>query len=134
MTTKLVTGGCFCGAVRYEASGAPLGSMICHCESCRRISGAPVVPWVTVSRDHFKIVTGVPVEFNSSHGVRRTHCAKCGTQLTYENDKSPTEIDIATCTLDDPNEFPPTHHSWLSDDLRWVRFGDGLPTFPQSRY
>jgi len=33
----------------------------------------------------------------------------------------------------DPEQFPPTHHSWLSDDLEWLRFGDGLPTFQQSR-
>lgn len=42
-------------------------------------------------------------------------------------------LDITACSLDDPNAFPPTHHSWLSHDLGWVRFGDGLPTFPQSR-
>jgi hypothetical protein len=45
-----------------------------------------------------------------------------------------TEPDMTICpSFDDPGSFPPTHHSWLSHDIGWVRFGDGLPAFPQSR-
>lgn len=131
MTSK-VSGGCFCGAIRYEAKALPLGSMICHCQSCRRIAGAPAVAWVTFPKAELKF-SSPPTEFFSSAGVRRTHCAKCGTSLSYEGTKFPTEIDLVTVTLDDPNAFPPTHHSWVSHDLAWIRFGDGLPTFPESR-
>jgi hypothetical protein len=42
-------------------------------------------------------------------------------------------IDITTCSLDEPERFAPTHHSWLSHDVRWVKFGDGLPGFQESR-
>jgi len=133
MTQPPIRGGCFCGAIRYEIGGKPLGSMVCHCESCRRIAGAPVIAWLTVSKDHFRIANGHLAEFASSPGVRRTHCAKCAAPITYENTKSPTEIDITTSTLDNPSEFPPTHHSWLSDDISWVRFGDGLPTYSKSK-
>jgi len=38
-----------------------------------------------------------------------------------------------TCSLDSPGAFSPTHHSWLSHGVEWVRFGDGLPTFQQWR-
>jgi hypothetical protein len=53
--------------------------------------------------------------------------------LTYEHSDSEGSVDITTCSLDDPELFPPTHHSWLTDDIAWIRFGDGLPTFREWR-
>lgn len=133
MSSKIVTGGCFCGAVRYTATSAPLASMVCHCQSCRRIAASPVVAWITFQKVDFQITSGAPSEFRSSPGVRRTFCATCGTPLTYENAKWPTETDVTTCSLDRPEEFPPRHHSWLSQNVSWVHFGDGLPSYPESR-
>ena len=128
-----VRGGCFCGAVRYEASEAPFGSMICHCASCRRIAAAPAVAWVTFRLDGLRFTGAAPRSLESSPGVRRRFCGQCGTQLSYENAQSPHEIDLTTCSLDEPARFAPTHHSWPQHDLPWLRFGDGLPAYPQSR-
>jgi hypothetical protein len=128
-----VTAGCACGAVRYEATGTPSNTMVCHCRTCRRVSGAPVVAWVTFDKATFQILCGNPAHFESSPPVRRSFCGKCGTPLTYETTQYPTTIDITTCSLDDPDAFPPTHHSWLSHDVAWVQFGDGLPSFPEFR-
>ena len=64
----------------------------------------------------------------------RTFCRQCGTPLTYRQvEREPDTVDVTTATLDEPDAFPPTHHSWLSHDLAWLKFGDGLPTFPESR-
>jgi hypothetical protein len=131
MKTDGVEGGCFCGAIRYRAEGKPSNTMICHCESCRRVAAAPAVPWLTFPIEAFRFTRGKPKEFSSSKSVRRGFCDSCGTMLTYR--RIPEQIDVATCSLDDPNAFPPTHHSWLVDDLAWVKFGDGLPAFPESR-
>lgn len=57
-------------------------------------------------------------------------------EVTCEHDDSPELIDITRftrCRLHAPGSFPPTHHSWLSRYISWVQFGDGLPTFQQSR-
>ena len=129
----MVTGGCSCGAVRYEARGACSNSMICHCRSCRRAAGAPVVAWVTFPKSAFRFTRGLPAELRSSAPVVRTFCGACGTPLTYRHESYAEAIDITTCSLDEPERFPPTHHSWLSHDLPWVRFGDGLPQFGESR-
>ena len=134
MTNAAIEGGCFCKAVRYRIAGQPTGSMICHCQSCRRVAAAPVVAWVTVNSRDFQLVNGMPIEFMSSPSVRRSFCGACGTQLTYHRGNEPDTLDVATCSLDDPNAFPPTQHSWLSHDLAWVRFGDGLAAFEKSRY
>jgi len=107
--------------------------MICHCQSCRRVAAAPVVAWITFPIAEFRLLRGHPSEFHSSEPVRRTFCAVCGTPLTYEHRDGGGFVDVTTCSLDDVNLFPPTHHSWLSHDIAWVRFGDGLPTFQESR-
>jgi len=133
MSSNSVMGGCYCGAVRYEATVAPEASMVCHCQSCRRIAASPVVAWVTFDRAKFQFTLGAPSEFSSSEGVRRMFCPTCGTQLTYENVKRSSEIDVTTCSLDHPEQFPPTHHSWLNHNVPWVNFGDGLPSYPESR-
>ena len=99
--------------------------------TCRSFA---VVAWVTFPRAQFHLVQGRPSEFHSSEPVRRTFCADCGTPLTYEHRDNVGFVDITTCSLDKPESFPPTHHSWLSHDLAWVRFGDGLPTFQESRH
>src|SRR3954454_19606376 len=125
MPMTVAEGGCSCGAVRYSVAGNPTNSMVCHCQTCRRVAGAPVVAWVTFPGDRLRFLHGQPSEFRSSAGVRRTFCSGCGTQLTYEHQDARGTIDVTTCSLDDPNLFPPTHHSWLSHDLAWLCFGDG---------
>ena len=124
----MIEGGCFCGAVRYHLTVSPESSAICHCESCRRASGATSVAWVTVEREKFRIVKGEPAAYPSSPGVLRRFCDRCGSPLTYENSKTPRTIDITTVTLDDPNRYPPTHEVWLSDRLPWQ------PTNPDLRH
>jgi len=54
----------------------------------------------------------------------------CGSPLTYTHTN---EINVTTCSLDDPEAFPPSHHIWLHDRLEWVRFGDGLPVYNETR-
>jgi hypothetical protein len=100
-------------------TGAPSSSAICHCESCRRASGAPSVAWVTVDRANFEILKGTPIVHRSSPGVIRQFCGRCGSALTYETAKHPEGIDITTITLDDPDRFPPTVEVWLEDRVRW---------------
>ena len=134
MATTVAEGGCICGVIRYRVSGNPTNSMVCHCQTCRRVAASPVVAWVTFPTVQFELLQSQPAEFHSSQPVRRTFCAACGTPLTYEHSDSVGFIDVTTCSLDNPELFPPTHHSWLTHDVAWVRFGDGLPTFQEWRH
>lgn len=134
MTSKYGQGGCQCGAVRYEYEGDAEGSMICHCRTCRRVSGAPVVAWVTFPVERVRIVQGQATQFSSSASVRRTFCAACGTPLTYQHADEPQFIDVTTCSLDEPEAFAPTHHSWIGHDLDWMKTSEDLPKFVESRY
>jgi hypothetical protein len=112
-------GGCLCGAIRYRLDGIPQSSVVCHCTSCRRASGAPSVAWITVYARQFEILSGDPQSIESSPGITRQFCGRCGSALTYHTRKSSDSIDVTTATLDDPNQFPPTGDVWLEDKLAW---------------
>lgn len=127
MSQRSIDGGCLCGAVRYRIQREPLTSTTCQCRSCRRASAAAIVPWITVNSEHFAFNAGQPVEFNSSPPVTRTFCGRCGTPLTYRNTGYVGKIDVTTCSLDDPDAFPPVGHVWASHKLSWVKLADGLP-------
>jgi hypothetical protein len=123
------TGGCLCAEVRYEVSGAVSNLCYCHCISCRRAAGAPLVPWGTFAREGLRLTRGALAEYRSSPGVARGFCAACGTSLTYRHAARPAEIDVALATLDDAAHFAPQMHVWVSEKLPWVSINDGLPQF-----
>ena len=123
------TGRCFCGSVRYEAQGAPRNLCYCHCESCRRAAGSPVVAWATFDRSGFRITQGAAAEFHSSAPVTRGFCPGCGSCLSYRHDARPAEIDVTLATLDEAAKLAPQMHVWVADKLPWVRIEDGLPQF-----
>jgi hypothetical protein len=129
----MLTGGCFCGRIRYEAAGAPFHETNCHCSICRRTTGAPFVAWFSVPRSQFRLRGGEPTRFRSSAKGTRSFCPECGTQLTFELDGAGDEIDVTTCSLDEPNRLPPVDHTRISSKLDWVELADGLPQFRESR-
>jgi hypothetical protein len=130
MTRATYAGGCLCGAVRYEITGPVSNPCYCHCTTCRRATGAPLVPWGTFAREAVRIVRGRLSEFRSSAQVSRGFCAHCGTSLTYRHEARAGEIDVTLATLDDPTLVPPRMHVWVKDRLPWVAIGDDLPQLP----
>jgi hypothetical protein len=126
-------GGCLCGAVRYRVRGEPAVSGICHCRTCRRTCAAPMLPFVTFPGERFQFTRGTPVDFHSSAPVTRSFCGGCGTPLTYRHNEHADVIDVMTCSLDNPEAFPPTHHIWVSHKLAWIRLADGLPAYDTVR-
>jgi hypothetical protein len=129
----MVTGGCYCGRVRYEAAGALFHATLCHCADCRRIAAAPMVAWFSVASAGLRFVAGAPKYFASSAKVTRGFCAACGTPLTYQHADFADEIDITTCSLDSPEHVAPRDHTYTRERLPWVRTADGLPQFPAAR-
>lgn len=129
----MLKGGCFCGCIRYEAGGNPFHQTNCHCSICRRTAGAPFVTWFSVRRSEFRFVQGTPTRFRSTPKGMRSFCPGCGTQLTFEHDDASNEIDITTCSLDDPERVPPGDHTRLSSKLGWINLADCLPAFREAR-
>lgn len=126
-------GGCFCGAVRYVIDGDTFNSTLCHCSDCRRSAGAPAVAWVSAAMDGFRFSQGNAATFHSSEHVLRSFCATCGTTLTYQDNRYPDELDVATATLDDPVAVPLGDHTFVEERLPWMQLHDGLPEYPRTR-
>ena len=124
-----LTGGCHCGAIRYEATGDAMHHALCHCTDCRRSAGAPMVGWAAFAIDKVKI-TGAPVTYASSEHGRRQFCGACGTGLFYFNAVNlPGVIDIQSGTLDDPATLPAQAHIQTADRVQWMEDAHLLPAF-----
>ena len=124
-----VTGGCHCGAIRYQAEGEVLTHALCHCTDCRR-HGAPMVGWTMYALDAVKVTRGDPKVYASSEHGRRHFCPNCGTGLFYTNaNVMPGIIDIQSATYDDPDAIPPMAHIQVAERIRWMERAHELPVF-----
>ncbi len=131
------SGGCHCGAIRYEADGECLTHALCHCTDCRKHAGAPMVGWTMYPATAVRVVKGVPRVYASSEHGRRHFCADCGTGLFYVNEQMlPGIIDVQSGTYDNPNSIPARCHIQVAERISWMTTEHALPAFdrfpPQS--
>jgi hypothetical protein len=125
-----ITGGCHCGAIRYQAEGEALTHGLCHCMDCRRAAGAPMVGWTMYRQDAVTVTRGTPKVYASSEHGRRHFCAACGTGLFYVNEQMlPGIIDIQSATYDEPNAVPPRAHIQVAERIPWMERAHELPAF-----
>lgn len=124
-----ITGQCHCGAVRYSAQGEPAHHALCHCQDCRRWSGAPMVGWIAFQQEEVT-VTGEVARYASSEHGERHFCAQCGTGLFYVNaEMLPGIIDIQSGTLDAPADHVPGAQIQVAERLAWMDQVETLPKF-----
>lgn len=120
------TGGCLCGAIRYKICAPPRGTSYCHCEDCRKASGAPVLAWTFFPSGSLSFTKGVPKTFTWADR-ERTFCADCGTPISFYDPNLPAEYEVTTCSLDHPEAYSPKDHTWTSDRILWFETADALP-------
>ena len=105
-------GGCMCGAVRYKVTGQPLSTIYCHCTSCKKHTGAPVVALAGYRRD-------------------QVFCGDCGTPMTWEGDggEEGPLVEFLISTLDNPEDFAPQCHIHDQERYSWFETHDQLPRY-----
>jgi hypothetical protein len=105
----VTTGGCLCGAVRYEAAGDPVFSLQCHCRDCQRQTGSAYVAAIRVPAAGFRITKGAPKHFlshsDSGNEVTRAFCGDCGSPIYIQVSTRPDLVGLRVGTLDDPSGF-----------------------------
>jgi hypothetical protein len=129
------TGGCVCGAVRYECTAAPLLMFKCHCRDCQHVTGGAFVPGLLVPATAFRLTKGemryhfTPSLAGGQH--KRGFCAACGSRLTGAEHETETRpfIGITAGSLDDPSWFKPQMHFFVSDAQPWDEMDPALPKF-----
>jgi hypothetical protein len=129
MAERKTLGRCLCGDVQYEYLGEPIEAGYCHCESCRRHTSSPFVAFFVVDRERFRYTKGKPISYQSSPGVDRTHCGRCGSPIAFENSN---ELALWVGTLEDPRDFRPAYHCYVAERLPWVIIADSLPRYAHS--
>lgn len=125
----MVRGSCLCGSVRYEIRG-PLGRIThCHCSMCRRAHGAAFGSYARVNWADFTWLSGESevASFQSSPGVRRTFCPRCGSPLQFIRDSRPQTFSLAVGTLDDDPGIRPSGHIFVGSKAPWFEITDALP-------
>jgi hypothetical protein len=132
-----ITGGCYCGAIRYESDEPPVeGAGICHCRECQRWTGSAFCPAVGFHLSGFRYTKGSPKLNHSSSILERCFCPDCGSSLhvrylvklgdDYAAD-SPDHVYITIGTLDNPEVVELGFHYGVESQLPWVHFDDNLP-------
>ncbi len=121
------TGGCYCGAVRFECTAAPkdIEMFKCHCRDCQHVSGGGHTPIVFVPASTFKFTRGTPRYFSTDSDLtgprshKRSFCPECGSRLTGGESPESTNIGMTVGSLDDPEGFEPSAEFWMSDAHPW---------------
>jgi hypothetical protein len=124
--TTIWTGGCQCGAVRYQLLGPPEHVSICHCGMCRRACGQPFMTFARVRNENLRWTRGRPSTFRSSNIAERGFCSACGTPLTYRRVETNT-VSVTIGSLDDPEPARPELQFGIEGKLSWTGALDGLP-------
>lgn len=105
-----VSGGCACGAIRYETSSKPGFSFHCHCRDCQRATGGGHASAFVIDVENATIKGDIryfDTKADSGNIVSRGFCPKCGSPVLNRNSGFPNSLYFHAATLDDPANFEP---------------------------
>jgi len=131
-----LTGGCMCGAVRYQVSATPEYAGYCHCTRCQRRTGGGASISARLRPGTFTIVEGeerIGV-FAPADGFEKAFCTSCGSALFSRNPDDPDQIGVRMGTFDDDPGVRPSYRQYVAYAALWDEIpDDGLPRYPESR-
>ena len=134
--TDSYSGGCACGAIRYECTSGPLLSVNCRCRDCQRASGSAYASVLVVHKAAF-IVTGVNPKYHrviadNGNAMARGFCPQCGSPLFLEMAAFADAIGIQAASLDDPSRHLPTAEVWTVSAQPWDYLNPNIAHFPNN--
>ena len=129
---KRYTGGCLCGALRYEADGEPMASGHCYCEDCRKASGSGFIPFMGFPSSAVRF-SGQSLKFTSKAAnggdAVRNSCPICGGLVFGGEVGKDDQFTIYAGSLDDPSAFHPTIAIFTRNRPAWAVVPPGLTMF-----
>jgi hypothetical protein len=130
--TILRTGGCLCGALRYEATGEPLAAGYCYCADCRKASGSGFIPFMVFPsaalRFRGETLSHASPAATGGEAVRNS-CPVCGGLVFGGRAGQDDSHTIYAGSLDDPSSFRPTMAIFTRDRPSWAPLPEGLAVF-----
>ena len=131
--SDLLTGGCNCGAVRFEVTEPLVSASYCHCRRCQRRTGAAASANAHPAPGAVRVVAGEQAlrAWKPEEGLPKAFCAECGGQLYSEG---PDFRVVRLGAVDGDPGIRPEWHQWLESAPDWEPIpDDGLPRFQQRR-
>ena len=129
--SKVITGGCACGATRYEFSTEPVYMGNCHCRDCQRATGSAHATVVAVSVTAFTVTTGTPkfrdTTSDSCSQMRRGFCVECGSPLFVLNSSLPDVVILYAGNIDDPSWVRPSLDIFTASAQPWDYMDPAIP-------
>lgn len=128
-----LSGGCGCGAIRYECFSEPLAVSFCYCRDCQQASGGPFCNYAVVPVEAVKVTQGqtksYAVQADSGNTVPREFCSECGAPLFARNGKV---FVLTVGSLDDAHGIKPTIAIWLDSAQPWAPVPENVERFRQN--
>lgn len=128
-----ITGGCNCGAVRFEVTEPFQSAVYCHCTRCQRRTGAAASANARVAQDGFRVVAGEDRlrSWKPETGAEKFFCGDCGSALFST---SPGAVGVRLGAIDGDPGIRPQARQFVAYAAAWEPLpDDGLPRFPESR-
>jgi len=129
------TGGCQCGAIRYEVFGPTLKLYVCHCSECRKQSASAFGVSVFVPRDALRVTRGTPKSWSrptdSGNVLECAFCPDCGSRLWQQRRGATDTVSVKGGSLDEPVDLRPAVHIWTSRMLPGIVLPEGAVRLPQ---
>jgi hypothetical protein len=125
-----LTARCCCGAAALRSSVPHKGVIHCHCNQCRRQSGAAFTTWVSLLREATAIDgEDMLLSHEVSANGSRHFCKRCGSHLFTVDRRYPKVLGVPAGVVDDPSSLVPSGHYFVSHKAPWHEISDGLPQF-----
>ena len=126
-----MTANCLCGGVQILVSGKVGPLVHCHCTRCQKASGTAFSSNVNVRREYWRFTAGEELvrEFESSPGVYRAFCRKCGSPIYSRWDAQPDMLRLRLGLVNEDPGRRPLAHFWVESKPAWFEITDALPQF-----
>ena len=131
-----LSGGCGCGAVRFEIS-EPLGAAVyCHCTRCQRRTGTAASANARLAPGSLVIVAGADrvATWQPPDGWAKLFCADCGSALFSRDREDPSVMSVRLGTVDGDPGVRPDARQFVAYAAAWEPIpDDGLRRWPEGR-
>jgi hypothetical protein len=135
-TTFHLTGGCGCGAVRFEVTAPPVSAQYCHCTRCQRRTGTAASVSAAVEPGSFQVTQGEERmrAWKPEGGAEKWFCGDCGSALFSRDPDDASKVGVRLGAFDEDPGIRPAAHQFVAYAVRWEPIPeDGLPRYPERR-
>jgi hypothetical protein len=131
-----LTGGCNCGAVRFEVDAPLVNASWCHCTRCQRRTGGPASAQARVAPGSFRLLSGEEAlrAWKPGDGFAKVFCGECGSSLWSESPDDPEVKSVRLGVFDSDPGVRPEFRQFVAYAAPWEPIpDDGLPRFPERK-